>query len=214
MSFFEFFYRQVYTRIFPDYFQELKKELFGCSSILDVGCGNDSLLKYLPESVYREGVDAFEPYLEESRKKAIHHQYHLMNVLEIGKQFKENSFEAVYAGDLIEHLEKKDGFKLLTMMEKIAQKKVIVYTPNGFLPLPARDGNEFYIHLSGWEVEEMRNLGYQVIGTSGWKTLRGDDTGIRFQPKPLWRIISDITQFYTRNHPENAKQILCIKNLS
>ena len=33
------------------------------------------------------------------------------------------TFDAVIALDLIEHLEKKDGFKLIEMMTKIAKRK-------------------------------------------------------------------------------------------
>lgn len=212
-SLFNAFYRGIYTKIFPDYFIELRKAIGDCKSILDIGCGKSSLLKYFPKSIYSEGVEAFEPYIEESRKQGIHNKYHKMDVLQIQEVFPKSSFECVYAGDVIEHLEKDDGLRLIKTMEKIASKKVIIYTPNGFLPIGERDGNKWYIHKSGWYVEEMQKLGFKVIGMSGWKVLRGDDVGIKFRPRFLWRIISDITQFYTRKYPEHAKQILCIKKL-
>lgn len=210
---FFYFYRNIYTKIFHDYFIELKKAIEGCKSILDVGCGKTSLVRYLPKTIHSEGVEAFEPYLEESKRLGIHNKYHNLDVLEIDEHFKKKSFDCVLAGDVIEHLEKEDGFKLIGMMEHIARKKVIIYTPNGFLPIGERDGNNLYIHRSGWEVEEMRQLGFEVIGTSGWKVLRGDDAGIRFRPKFFWRVVSDVTQLYTRNHPEYAKQILCVKKV-
>lgn len=213
ISFFDFFYRGVYTRIFPDYLIELKKAIGDCKSILDVGCGKSSLLKYFSKSIYSEGVEAFEPYIEESRRQRIHNKYHKMDVLHIQEHFQGNSFECAYAGDIIEHLEKDHGFRLISMMEYIASKKVIIFTPNGFLPLGPRDGNDLYIHRSGWTTTEMQERRYKVIGLNGWKVLRGNDVGIRLHPRFFWRVISDITQFYTRNHPEHAKQLLCVKEL-
>jgi len=58
----------------------------------------------------------------------------------------------------------------------------------------------------------MKNRGYKVIGINGWKLLRGEYTSLKFKPNHLWRFISDITQVFLRNNPENAFQILCIKN--
>jgi SAM-dependent methyltransferase len=208
----ELFYRRIYTKIFPDYFVELKKAFKGCKTILDVGCGRTSLLRLFPKEIYRVGVEGFQPYIEESKSKGFHNEYHRVDVMEIGDHFPENSFDCVYAGDVIEHLEKEKGLILIKMMEKIAKKKVIIYTPNGFLPQDSRDSNDLQIHKSGWTVSEMEEMGFNVIGTSGWKFFRGNNTGIRFYPKFLWRVVSDITQFYTRNNPIHAKQILCVKD--
>lgn len=214
MSIFETLYRGVYTKFFPDYLCELHRALADVESVLDVGCGKDSLLKHFPrERLYREGVEAFAPYLEESRAKGIHHKYHAIDALELERHFAPKSFDVVYMGDVIEHFDKADGLRMIEMMSRIARKKVILYTPNGFMPLPARDGNDLYAHRSGWEVEEMRSLGFEVIGSAGWKALRGDDAGIRLWPKPFWRVVSDLTQYYTRSHPELAKQIFCVKQV-
>lgn len=208
----EFFYREMYTKIFPDYFVELKKASVGCQSILDVGCGRTSLLRLFPKEIHRVGVERFQPYIDESKSKGFHNEYHRLDVMEIGNHFPEKSFDCVYAGDVIEHLEKEGGFTLIKMMEKIAKKKVIVYTPNGFLPQDSRDNNDLQIHKSGWTVAEMQELGFTVVGTSGLKIFRGNSTGIRFYPKTIWRVVSDVSQFYTRNNPIHAKQILCIKD--
>ena len=43
-------------------------------------------------------------------------------------------------------------------MEKVARKKVIVFTPNGFVPQRPYDGNPFQEHLSGWSVDEIHEL--------------------------------------------------------
>ncbi len=191
--------------------KELQAALKDCKSVLDVGCGSNSPIKYLSKKFHASGIDAYKPNLEESEKQGIHDEYHQMNILDIDKKFKENSFDCVIALDVIEHLTKKDGWKLLDSMEKAAKKKTIVFTPNGYLP-QAADDNPWQEHKSGWTVNEMRKRGYHIIGINGWKPLRGECARIRFWPRKIWNIISHITQLYTRNKPELAFQILCIKN--
>ncbi len=136
-----------------------------------------------------------------------------MNVLNIDKKFKEKSFDCVIALDIIEHLNKKDGLRLLELMEKIAIKKVIIFTPNGFLPQGAYDKNKFHVHKSGWTYNEMKKYSYNVIGINGFKHLRGEYSTLKYSPRFLWTIISDITQLITKYYPKYAFQILCVKKI-
>lgn len=201
-----FFLKKYYYRF------ELEKGLKDCSSLLDVGCGADSPIKYFSKRPYSVGVDAFIPYLRDSQRKDIHNEYVQMDILNIGAAFSGKSFDAVLASDVIEHLKREDGLRLLQMMESIARKKVIVFTPNGFLPQEIYDGNVHQLHLSGWEVDEMRHLGFKVIGLNGWKALR-DNGRLKFWPERLWTKVSSLSQIFVRNHPDKAFQILCVKDL-
>lgn len=204
-------YRRVYTVFFPDYVRELKKVAADCKNLLDLGCGSSSPVKFLDPKILKEGVEIYEPYLKQSKKEKIHHRYHQANVLQIDKMFKAGSFDCVLAGDLIEHLTKSEGLGLIKMMERIAKKKIVIYTPNGFHYQEERDGNRLQTHRSGWEPHEMIRLGYRVIGISGLKQLRDADMSTKFKPKFFWRIISDLTQLLVKNKPEYAAQLLCIK---
>ncbi|MBU4242294.1 MAG: SAM-dependent methyltransferase, partial [Nanoarchaeota archaeon] len=125
-----------------------------------------------------------------------------------------NSFDCVLASDLIEHLTKEEGNKLIKMMEKIAKKRVIIFTPNGFLPQGEFNKNPWQVHKTGWTVEEMQKKGYKIIGINGIKSLRKEFTTIKYKPRFFWTIISDLTQIWTRNHPKYAFQILCIKDIT
>lgn len=204
--------KNIYTKFIPNYARELEIAVGDCESLLDVGCGKDSPIQNFSKQIYSVGVDIFNPSLDKSKKLKIHNKYVKMNVLEIEKRFKPNSFDCVLASDLIEHLEKKDGLKLIKQMEKIAKKKVIIFTPNGFLKQGEYDKNPWQIHKSGWSTSEMQKKGYKVIGIRGWKKLRGEYALIKFKPGLFWKIISELTQIYIKRFPKNAFQILCVKN--
>ncbi len=203
--------KKIHSKVFHDFVYEFGKELKGMNSVLDVGCGASSPIKEFSNNFYSVGVDAFKPSIEKSKKNKIHNEEYFMDVMDINKKFKKNSFDCVIAIDLIEHLSKEDGLILIKRMEEIAKKKIIIFTPNGFLEQGVYDNNKWQIHNSGWGVKEMKNLGYRVIGINGWKPLRGDYAKIKYKPRYLWLIVSDITQLFLRKMPESAFQILCVK---
>ena len=80
-----------------------------------------------------------------------------MDFSELGS-FDSCSFDCVTALDVIEHIKKAEGLRLLEDMERIAKKRIVVFTPNGFLPQSVHNNNPLQIHKSGWKVKEMRNL--------------------------------------------------------
>ncbi len=211
MSFLDQLYHKVWIKVFPHHIRELEKAVGNCKTVLDVGCGDDSGLQYFSKRRQTAGVEIFAPAIAISKKKGIHDKYYKMSVMDIGDHFKENSFDCVLACGLIEHLTKKDGLKLIAMMEKIAKKKVIFTMPNGFIHQGPVGGNKWQIHRSGWSATEMRKKGYEVIGFSGYKPLRGEQGIIRFWPRRLWLLVSDMTQPFVRNKPDHAFEILCVK---
>ena len=120
---------------------------------MDLGCGADSPLgRFSVLLSYSLGVERFEPYLVKSQAGKKHAEYLAADILTACRNFKDNSFDCVLALDVIEHFKKEEGLKILIEMERIAAKKVIIYTPNGFLKQKALDANDGQVHLSGWEV--------------------------------------------------------------
>jgi hypothetical protein len=204
-----FYLLEVY--ILSDYYRVMRKELRNCTSLLDVGCGADSPMKPFTRTRFSVGVDAFKPSIDASRAKGIHSEYCLYDVTQIDALFPPESFDCVVANDVIEHFAKDDGLFLLSKMERIAKRKIVVFTPNGFLPQQTYDNNVLQIHKSGWTVAEMRGLGYAVTGIKGLKCLRGECGVIRYRPKVLWMLVSYISQLFVRTSPDRAFQILCIK---
>ncbi|MBA3438555.1 MAG: class I SAM-dependent methyltransferase [Pyrinomonadaceae bacterium] len=206
--------RTVFGFPFQRFFEVLEQEVRGCDSLLDIGCGEHSPISFFARRLpYTVGIDAFEPAIEKSRALGIHDEYRCMNVLDIEKEVPDQSFDCAVALDLIEHLTKEDGRRLLQAMERIARRKVVVFTPQGFLPQHAVGGNEFQRHRSGWEADEMRGMGYRVLGISGWKPLRGAEAKPNWQPRFLCERFSLLTEPFFERRPEHAFQILCIKEI-
>jgi len=96
-------------------------------------------------------------------------------------------------------------------MEKLAKNKIVIITPNGFVPQKAYGGNPWQKHKSGWTSKEMRKRGFKVVGLRGWKGFRGELSYLKYNPKILFYILSTITQFFVRNNPDYAFQIICTK---
>jgi len=202
---------KIYKKIFPGEREYLKKELSDCDSVLDLGCGDNSLIQYynIPFSV---GVEIFEPYLQKSKKRSIHNQYIKLDIRKI--EFKPKSFNVVLCGEVLEHLTKEDGYRLIKKMKKWAKNKIVITTPNGYLWQDGYDGNLLQEHRSGWSVKELEKLGFKIHGMNGWKKLRGYKGAVKYKPGFLWRRFSDLTQKITYHYPKLAFQLIAVKKIS
>jgi len=194
----------------------------GCQSVLDIGCGPSSPLQYCTNIKYSVGVEPFEPYLEKSKNKKIHTEYLNRKIEDL--DFDDDSFDAVVMIELIEHLPKEVGLKVLRKAERWARKKVVVSTPNGFIPQKDMDDNPWQKHLSGWDNKKMEELGFKTSGLAGLKFLRqevesntmGDDltTSIKFRPRYFWFAITTLSQAVVYFIPELAFELFSVKKVS
>lgn len=204
----------LYRNLFPNlaymtYVRELQRALSGCDTILDIGCGGLSPLRFV-EAKRLVGVDGWRPNVVEAIKNGTHDVVLEGRAEDLGNILRGEKFEGVTALDVIEHLPKNEGLQFLKTVEKIAQKVVIVLTPNGFLQQRSVNG-DLEEHLSGWTPEDMAGLGYTVTGMYGHKSLRGECQNLKGRPRFIWGIASQITHyFYTRRHPESAAALFCI----
>jgi SAM-dependent methyltransferase len=191
--------------------EQLMEEAVGdARTVLDVGCGTNSPLGRFRRRYERTvGVDLF-PAAADS---GIHDEYRLIDILELDQEFEENSFDAVLAFDVIEHLSSSDVGKLLGLMERIARRRIVVHTPNGFLPQDEYEGNPLQVHRSGWSADEMRGLGFRVFGSNGLRVLRGEEGRTRWRPDRFWGVVARLTQPIVHRRPSLAYQLLCVKEL-
>ena len=185
--------------LFPNWVEYLKKDLAGVGDVLDLGCGNNSFIRYCDVG-HSVGVDIYKPYLAESKKKGYHDNYIKADLKELNSP--RQLFDTVMALAVIEHMEKDDALVLIGKMQRWAKKQVIITTPNGFIHHGEIDGNTHQKHISGWTVNELRGLGFKIRGISGWKPLRGVAGEIKIKPAILGELISGITQYVTYYIPE------------
>jgi hypothetical protein len=190
---------------------EVHRSLSGCRSVLDVGCGKNSLL-HLSGFEKLCGLEGYPPDAEIARRKQTHNEITVGDVRKMDGLFKPGQFDACIALDVIEHLPKEEGLKMMRDMEAISARKTVFLTPSGFLPQGHTAADDLQVHLSGWEPDEMRRYGYRVVGLLGPKSFRGEYHALKRRPKFLWGLISMVCHFlYTRWKPEKAAAILCVK---
>lgn len=81
--------------------------------------------------------------------------------------FKDNIFDLVIASDLIEHLEKQDGHRLVDILENLCSGLIVYFTPLGEFDVIDETSSRYHkdrfkAHLCGWYPEEFSKLGYTV----------------------------------------------------
>src|SRR5690242_19457312 len=90
---------------------EIRSTLKSCNTVLDIGCGNASPMRFL-RNTHTVGVDGYCPALEEARSHGTHDEYFLGDVTGISELFPTRKFDACIALDVIEHLHKEDGWRM------------------------------------------------------------------------------------------------------
>jgi SAM-dependent methyltransferase len=196
------------------YFELLRREIPSGRSILDVGCGTASPVLHveIPSSRY-VGVDLHAPALREAKERWPIASFVVASHQELSEVFRPGSFEVVVALDFIEHLPKPDALVFLDLVERLATERVVIFTPNGFLPQRPYEGNPWQEHLCGFSTAEMRARGYRVIGVNGFKPLRGEQAEPRFRPYAWTKRLSLATTMAVEDRPKLAFQLLCVKDV-
>lgn len=190
------------------------RELMDCDSVLDLGCGRHSMVPIISSRTKTVGVEFFKPHFEEAVRSGRHKEYLNLDITKA--DFPDKSFDAVILLDVIEHLSKEEGLSLLKKMERWARKKIIIFTPNGFLHQDGYDENPLMAHQSGWTAADMRGLGFKVFGVRGFKFLKKGDHHDHDQERPkipMSESLVDLTQLFTYYWSGQAFQIFCVKNL-
>ncbi len=192
----------------------VQNSLKGCTSVLDVGCGANSSVRSVIKGLYSEGIDAYRPSIIESKRRKIHHKYIVGDISQLDKYYKKKSFDAVIAIDVIEHLKKRDSFKLLEIMESIAKKKIILLTPNGFCRQGHYGNNSYQDHKSGWDKKDLKKRGYRVYGLRSFKQLRGHFATIRYKPWLFWGFVAFVTEPLLYYFPDLSYDLFAVKTFS
>ena len=148
-----------------------KIKLHECK-VISLGCGIG-----ITESNFKcdsiDGVDIFDYRLNHFLKNwnAVKGNFTIGDIRKIDKIVKEKSYDVVLNLDVIEHLEKEEGWKLIKDAESIATKAVVFYTPIKWDTNEKATtdktlwnyGNNYNLHKSLWTVREFMDKGYEVF---------------------------------------------------
>ena len=132
--------------------------------VLDIGCG------IMPMNYFRPKVHLMvEPWLEYSDILAHRHSGDKSVVimrtgaLEALCHLADNSVDSIFLLDVIEHLEKEEGRKVIVESERVAREQIVIFTPLGYMPQHMESsqadgwglgGSAVQEHRSGWEPED------------------------------------------------------------
>lgn len=173
------------TKAGIDQFAVLEREIYRINSdrlqILDIGAGpgtvweRESILSLANHKSIE--VTTFDANIFTGQ---LTREYSLIKKRLFGKapddliKIPDDSFDVVIAYDLIEHLPKHDGYKLLYQINRITRSTSIIFTPNGFVWQPPSIDNEFNQHVSGWRPADLKSMGWDRIrGHTGLKVNYG-----------------------------------------
>lgn len=196
---------------YDHYLNALRRELTGMEQVLELGCGTFSPLIQIAGDFALDGVDLFEGALEAARKTGRYRKLFQQDVA--APNFGDKTYDAVCSLDLIEHLEREKGETLIREMERITRQKVILFTPNGFLPQSGYNGNPWQVHRSGWTVADFRKRHFRVYGMNGLRFLRGEKALIRWKPVSFWRRVSNLSEYLVKFIPQLSFQLLAVKEI-
>jgi SAM-dependent methyltransferase len=138
---------------------------------LDCGCGfgkwANILRTHLPSlaNTYMVGLDIFKGNLRFCKKYGAYDDLILADIKHL--PFKDDCVDLIVACEVIEHIKKKDGVIFLKELERMANGRILISTPNGSWPdnpIVYQDGsvNIYETHQSAWYVHDFSSRGYHV----------------------------------------------------
>ena len=160
-------------------------------SVLDVGCGGNSPVALLG-CKYLYGVDGFLGSVVACRSTDSYLEVYHDELLNFVRTKPASSFDVVVALDVIEHFIKPLSEELVFHLKRIAAHRVVLATPNGFLPQAPTD-NPFQEHKCGWSVRDLRTQGFSCQGLYGCKVFRDGGHELLYPNSSLLAYISKIT---------------------
>ena len=184
-------------------------------SILDVGCGKYSLIsrsikQYKSTAI---GLDIFGTSVREAKTNGVYQDTIVGDARHL--PFKDKEFDLVACIEVIEHVEKEDGEKILVELERTCKWLVLVTTPIGKCVQHSYGGNPFQEHKYIWSLEELRAKGFTIRGKGIKSITEGDKWQLSFPMfmRPFQYAIYIIGTLFSYFIPAIAGSVIAWKNL-
>jgi len=146
-------------------------------TVLDLGCGYGHWGHLLRTHYFSDdpskaarltGVDIHEGNVAFCRSTGVYDELGCADALEFLARQPAAAFDTIIATELIEHLPKESGTRLLGEVVRVAARMAILSTPNWEYLRPGAmtmtGFNEHEHHVSAWTAGEFRRRGFTVRG--------------------------------------------------
>lgn len=140
-------------------------------TVLDLGCDRGDFMKVISRGRRWKiiGIELYEDSIKEAKKSGIYQQVIKGDITKLPRRVRKKKYDLVFCSQVLEHLPKNKGKKALKEWEELADKRIVVSTPRGFIPyerieVQREEKNPHQKHLSGWQIREFTDRDYQVRG--------------------------------------------------
>jgi hypothetical protein len=182
----------------------VSKNVIPTSIVLDVGAGIRPQFFFIPTTHII--IEPFLPYIDVLQKNnlGIRRMVYLNGTWDkIMPIFPDKSVDTIFAIDVIEHLEKKDGQLFLREAERIATNQIVIFTPLGMYPQEYHEsdptdrwgmqGGYWQSHRSGWQPSEFSD-GWEIFASKDFHTIDQHGSTLTEPFGAFWAIKSFSTQ--------------------
>jgi phospholipid N-methyltransferase len=140
-------------------------------TVLDVGCGTGDLMAMLAKGKNWEvtGLELFDESIKAAAATGAYKKIIKTDITKLTSEITGQKYDLVFSSMAVEHIPKAEALALIKHMEAMSLKRTVVTTIvgfYGFCPLDAQgeEQNPYQVHVSGWEPDEFRRMGYVTRG--------------------------------------------------
>lgn len=184
------------------------------SVVLDIGCGIRPQRFVVPDVAicvepHREYIDYLKKSIDSANILIIP-----LGALEALGSLPDRSVDSIFMVDVIEHMPKSIGLKVLSECLRVARAQVIVFTPLGYMPQSVHadeldgwglNGGVYQDHKSGWYIEDFP--GWDIVACNNLHSV--DHRGAPIDP-PYggFYAIKNISQVADLFNPMHAEGLI------